>query len=280
MDLYKLYQDNKINMEALSKELYFKNKVEDKMDISVIIPVRGRLEFQKPVVDHLLLASDNSAVKISITYVEHSRVSEYLQHTPVSYIWVPCNEDSKFNKCLCFNIGVLYGPKADYYLFYDADLICRYDFFDQIIANLSDAIQTFKGRRVLYANEALTGKIKQGAMFDEFLNDKHPDVTIGVPGAPGGSIFVSRDLFFKIGGYDAEFFHGYSIEDQFFFNKLLCFSNVESLHEVDLIHLNHGSEHAKTPDFHMDILKYWSTISDTEKMDFIKFKSNELKIEN
>lgn len=280
MDLYKLYQDNKIDTQSLSKELYFKNKVEDKMDISVIIPVRGRLEFQEAVYSHLKKASEVSGINISITYIEHSHISEYLQPTRGSYIWVPCNKDSAFNKCLCFNIGALYGPMADYYLFYDADLICREDFFEQIISDLSDAIQTFKSRRVLYANESLTGKIKQGAMFDQYLNDKHPDISIGIPGAPGGSIFVSRDLFFKVGGYDAEFFYGYSIEDQFFYNKLECFQKVKSLDKVDLIHLNHPVIQVNTPDFQMDILRKWITMTEQERLDFVKFKSNTLNEKN
>lgn len=254
MDLYKILEDNKTDYKALSANLHFKNKYDtapEKVDISIIVPVRGRLEFMDSVSNHLQEAIDDlrmNGIFVSLTYVEHSFISEYLGPIKTNFIWIPCAQESEFNKCLCFNMGFLHGPKADYYLFYDSDLVCKVDFLEHLILNLDEAVQTFKGRRVLYADSELTKKIThQGVMYDEFLNDKHPQISIGVPGAPGGSIMVSRDLFLKVGGYDSEMFYGYSIEDQFFFNKLMCFHTVKSLESVDLVHLYHGESHARTP---------------------------------
>jgi predicted glycosyltransferase involved in capsule biosynthesis len=273
-DLINLHEKNKIDYLSLSKELYFKNRITEKQDISVIIPVRGRTEFLKPVSYHLNQAIKKSGLKISLTYIEHSVLSEYLHPVQDSFIWVPCNKDSKFNKCLCFNMGFMYGPPADYYLFYDSDLICREDFFEQVVLNISDVVQTFKGKRVLYANEALTNKlVKHDVYYDQFLNDKHSDITIGQPGAPGGSILVSRDLFLKVGGYDDAFFHGYSIEDQFFYNKLLLFTEVKSIQSVDLVHLFHGNSHAKTENFHMEILNSFNAFNQVDKVEFVSFLS-------
>lgn len=280
MDLYKLHQDSKLDYKIISSELFFKNKEENKVDISVIIPVRGRVQFQKPVLDHLFKSIQKPkgiGYTISVTYVEHSTLPTYLWKTPSGYIWIPCEENDRFNKCLCFNIGVLSGPKADYYLFHDSDLVCPENFFDEILNNISQAMQVFKGKRVLYANENLTQKFLSGSIYDNTLNDKNPDITIGVPGAPGGSIFVERDLFFKVGGYDAEYFTGYSIEDQFFFNKLSFFTEVKSLNTVDVIHLNHGTSHAKTENAQMEILKTFNSFSHKDKEDFFRFRSGLFK---
>lgn len=283
IDLLDIFSTNKLNYEEIFKELYFKKPSKDKFDISVIIPVRGRLEFVEPVYRHLIRAIKASPLKISVTYVEHSIIAEHLRNSPESYIWVPCNTDSKFNKCLCFNIGVLKGNEADNYLFFDSDLLVPEDFFLQLQENISPAIQTFAGRRVLYANDKLTVKFLAGSFSDAGTNMNHPDITVGQAGAPGGAIFISKSLFYRVGGYDAEFFHGYSIEDQFFYNKVLIYEAFKSLPEVELIHLNHGNTHARTEDFHMNILHTFDGMSFGDRKAFVEVKAEyfrQLKIEN
>lgn len=283
IDLLDIFYTNKLNYEEIFKELYFKNLSKDKFDISVIIPVRGRLEFVEPVYRHLIRAIKASPLKICVTYVEHSILSEHLRNSPESYIWVPCNTDSKFNKCLCFNIGVLKGNDADNYLFLDSDLLVPEDFFLQVEKNLSLAMQTFNGRRVLYANEKLSVKFLAGSFSDDSTGMNHPDITIGQAGAPGGAILTSKKLFYQAGGYDAEFFHGYSIEDQFFYNKVLIYEAFKSLPDVELIHLNHGNTHAKTEDFHMNILHTFDALSFGDRKAFVEVKAeyfDKLKMDN
>ncbi len=274
IDLLDIFEKNKINYKQIQSELYYKNvEREIKADLSVIIPVRDRLEFVEPVYRHLVRAMKASDLSVSITYVEHSILSQHLRNSPEGYIWIPCNTDSKFNKCLCFNIGVLNGPDADNYLFLDSDLLVPEDFFTQIKNNLKPAMQTFQGRRVLYASEKLTIKFRAGAFSDPTTLGTHPDILIGQPGAPGGAILTSKELFFKVGGYDAEFFHGYSIEDQFFFDKLSLYNRVESLIGVELVHLFHGIHHAKTEDYHMKCLKSFQEMSEGDKKAFVEIKA-------
>ncbi len=276
-DLLDIFSSNKINYEDLFKELYFKNASKEHFDISVIIPVRGRIEFIEPVYRHLVRAIKASPLKICVTYVEHSVLSEYLRPVPESYIWVPCNTDSKFNKCLCFNIGVLKGNDADNYLFFDSDLLVPEDFFLKIEENLCPAMQPFNGRRVLYANEKLSTKFLAGSFTDSSTLMNHPDITIGQAGAPGGAILVSKKVFYQVGGYDAEFFHGYSVEDQFFYNKVMLYDSFKSLSQVELIHLNHGGAHCKTEDFHMSLLHTFDGLGFEDRKAFVEVKSDYFK---
>ncbi len=277
LDLLDIFSANKINYEEIFKELYFKNIPKGHFDISVIIPVRGRLEFVEPVYRHLIRAIKASPLKICITYVEHSTLSEYLRPSPEGYIWVPCNSDSKFNKCLCFNIGVLKGNDAYHYLFFDSDLLVPEDFFLKIQENLSPAMQPFNARRVLYANEKLTTKFLAGNFTDVSTSTNHPDIVIGQSGAPGGAVMVSKKLFYQVGGYDAEYFFGYSVEDQFFYNKVLLYDKFVSLPQVELVHLNHGGSHCKTEDFHMGLLHSFDALGFEDRKAFVEVKSDYFK---
>ncbi len=247
-------------------------------DISVIIPVRGRIEFYDTIVDALKLSAENSGLSIAITYVEHSFTPIYFYLNKASYIHIPATETQEFNKCLCFNIGFLYGPKADKYLFHDSDLLCSDTFFSSIYDfNGIDAVQAFKNKRVLYASEYLTDIIIKKEQPYNKLDENHPNIQVGTPGAPGGSLLVSRYLFELVGGYDPEFFSGYSVEDQFFHDKISLFDTVSSLDNENLVHLNHGSSHAVSKQADFDIYNYWKGLNDIWKFDLMKAKSDHLK---
>jgi hypothetical protein len=71
----------------------------------------------------------------------------------------------------------------------------------------------------------------------------------GSPGAPGGSICLSRELFNKVGGFDPHFFWAYSIEDRFFWEKVEKFTKISTLEspKVDLYHLWHPPGWGKNP---------------------------------
>lgn len=276
MNLFDIFEQRKVDYSIYEKELYFKNKADElTYDISVIIPVRGRIHFMTPVFHHLWNSYMQSNGKlINITYVEYSILPEYLRKCPTSYIWIPCNPGDKFNKCICFNVGFLYGPKAKKYLFYDSDLLCYHDFFEKLPMD-NESYQTFKGRRVIYANSNLTTKFLQGVNLDESVTETHPDITIGKPGAPGGSILTTRENFILAGGYDAEFFSEYSVEDQVFFDKLSILGEVKSL-DFNLVHLFHGDDHAKTKKEDMDLFEIWKKMPQNEREQLMELRFNHL----
>ena len=56
-----------------------KKKPNKKFDISIIIPVRGRINFIEVCLLHLKSAIKKTNLKINITIIEHSNNKEYLQ---------------------------------------------------------------------------------------------------------------------------------------------------------------------------------------------------------
>jgi hypothetical protein len=278
MNLTEIFNANKIDYNKFG--LFQKNcYLAEKYDISVIIPVRGRVHLQECVLNGLLASAAKSTLSIAITFVEQSLSPEFDKLETCSYIHIPCNDEEPFNKCLCMNIGFIYGPKANFYLFHDSDLLCSETFFSSIEATFNKnfhAIQCFKKRRVIYASEYLTDIIIKEETPAGVLDENHPNVQIGTEGAPGGSLLVSRYFFILIGGYDPEYFTEYSIEDQFFHDKLSLLAEVFSLNSENLIHLfHHTLGVTKQCDF--DIYHEWKELTDHQKLYLIELKSNHLE---
>lgn len=269
-----------------NKEYYYNfllNKMLPKQyHISIVIPVRNRLSFLKPLILTLKNAIKKSGNKINITIVEHSTESIFkkdCKEMNIGYYWIKADVNEPFNKCLCHNIGAILNKNSNYYLFHDLDCLVYDDFFNNINKTLINkkalAIQTFKDRRVLYLNNELTNKIITN---DLTVNDISIDDELIIKsdiGAPGGSIMVNGDLFFNIGGYDPELFFGYSPEDRFFWNKLELFTSIHSSTN-EVLHMFHErmdetNNYLKEMN---DILANFNNTTDNDKMDYINFKKD------
>lgn len=245
----KLYGQRRIDYDRLKNACYFKMNNTNDVDVSVIIPVRSRSNFNQVLVRHLKAAMEAyKEISYSITFVEYSIEMEHknLCVGDVNYINVPFG--GYFNKCLAFNVGAMFSNKASYYLFHDLDIVMDKNFFANIFKNLQrtgTALQTFRLRRVLYCNENLSRSIIDGRLPIEHLHTQYPGVTEPTlpeqMRAPGGSIFVSKQQFINAGGYDPELFFGYSIEDQFFFDKLLMSGGIQPCNSpgIEVYHLYH-----------------------------------------
>jgi predicted glycosyltransferase involved in capsule biosynthesis len=230
---------------------------EGKCDISFVIPVRGRQEFLPTMFDAFTKANEKTTLNVCLTVVEHSHETvhlDYCQENGISYIAIPCEKDDLFNKCLAMNCGAIWSHDSEFLLFHDLDCIMQSDFFDNIMANLeekqTDALQTFTKRRVLYCNKILTQKILQGGYDYDSLRLNNLTVTLPqFVGAPGGSIFIKREAFYKVGGYDHIFFQANSPEDSFFWRKIATISSVDVCDEPEneLFHLNHPITYHSNP---------------------------------
>lgn len=226
-------------------------------DISFIVPVRGRQEFLPILYDAFKISKDNVNKKIELTVVEHSHEKSHMNFcvdNEINYIFIPCEEDELFNKCLAMNCGVLLSNDADYFLFHDLDCIMQSNFFSNIMLNLEEkkveALQTFTKRRVLYCSAGLTQKIIEGGYDYDSLEFNGTNVTLpNTSGASGGSIFIKKELFFKIGGYDHLLFQANSPEEAFFWKKIETLSKIEVCDnpENELFHLSHPITYKSNP---------------------------------
>lgn len=241
-----------MNYNEIIQDAYLSLPDVRNVDISIIIPVHGRTQFNNVVTNHFKKAisyiEEKRDLKISLTFVEHSYNQEHydlIDKTWVNYIYIPMFGQDKFNKCMCFNIGALYSNEAKFYLFHDVDVIVPMDFFEKLMENIqgNDCIQSFTKKRLLYANEHLSYQLINGIeTIDNCIiyKESKDGLKIGNEGAAGGSIFIRKQLFIDIGGYDT-FFTEYSVEDAFFLEKVNTISHCNSSDKppIELIHLWH-----------------------------------------
>jgi hypothetical protein len=284
-DFINLYKTNKINYEALTESCTFVLKNTNKVNVSIIIPVMGRENFHQPLIDHLNIAINKFSTKtFSITIVEHTnnpKHEEKSNKNNINYIRINKKDQDPFNKCLCMNVGSLYSNDAEYYLFHDIDILMNENYFIDIFKNIervnnNSALQTFAGKRIIVMDQYETNSI---IIHKKNLNTITP--TYSDPGAPGGSIFVKAQDFKKVGGYDAEFFYGYSPEDAFFWHKLELMTNIQGCNNpvIEAYHMWHPPSHASNPD-KKSLASRWvkfQSLQQEEKIKFINHISNEFK---
>lgn len=282
------YKKNQVNYEALRSRCFFKSVDNfENVNLSVIVPVRSRTYFN-PFLTKCLREAANELqdFKISITFVEHSDNREHEPFcTETNYIHIPAH-GTQFNKCLAFNAGFLFGNKANLYMFHDLDIMVNTDFFVNLLFNMqrikNKALQTFRQRRVLYCDESLSQRILDGKIRINQLHIKYPGIHEPEQRrAPGGSILVSRDQFIRAGGYDPELFYGYSIEDQFFYDKLQLTGGIVGCEEpaIEVYHLWHPPLWNSNPsaDRHAELYLNFAKSSLANRQNFLALESNHLK---
>jgi hypothetical protein len=265
---------------------------EKEFDINFVVPVRGRFNFTKPMYNSFCAARNKvSGVSIIYTVVEFSDSSEhakFCKDNKINYIWIPCEKDDMFNKCLAMNVGALFGGKAKSFIFHDLDCLIQSDFFIKLNENVkktkSNVIQCFNGRRVLYLNEQLTANAINWTLDIDNLSLDIDGVSLPFfIGAPGGSIFIEKELFEFIGGYDPELFCGNSPEDAFFWEKIKTATGDDmptaNNPKIDIFHMNHTVTYYNNP--RIDEMKnYYETFKDLtfdEKVSILKLKKQLLK---
>jgi hypothetical protein len=255
-DLFNMiYLEGELNVHQL--EIPIIKKMEDKIDLSIIIPVKGRESQLRTSLFFLQKESIKSNLNIKIVVVENDFYPLNKEHSEISgvdYIFIKGRNGGSFNKCLCHNVGS-FLHNSNYVMFHDVDLVIPEDFFDKLIKNLGDkkALQCFHNRRVLYLDQALSEKVRSEKSIKS-IHLKDPRIREGLSGAPGGSLIIERDLFEKVGGFDPNFFWNYSIEDGFFWKKLEIFTKVYGCDNpvIEMLHLWHEPSHLTNPNIQRD----------------------------
>lgn len=290
-----------INIKELVKKnvVDYKKTIEDNVcityndtelfDFSVIIPVRNREEFAEPLYKSFKAAVDNSGLKVDFTFVEHSenpKHSKFCKNNRINYFWIKSNPGELFNKCLAHNIGAMFSSKSKYLLFHDIDCLVQSDFLIQLFENIKNqnarAIQSFTGRRVLYINPQLTGKVIAGDFEVDDLSIELDEVAPPhIIGAPGGSITIDRDLFFEVGGYDPELFQANSPEDVFFWDKVDVVDKmyISDNPDIEIYHMYHRPTYMDNPLINeMKSVHFtFKNMSDEEKEDIVRLKADLIK---
>lgn len=251
----------------------------------IIIPVCGRLDSAKVVAESLRAADRTNSFSICFSEISDDPLyADFCEKNNYDYLYSKNNHDM-FNKSRAMNNAALAFKDCEWFLFHDVDCVVNSIFFSQLWINVkrknAEAIQTFHGRRVLYANEELSASIKEGKVHFDILDINYPGISEPVNfGAPGGSIFIKRDLFFYVGGYDAEFFWGNSPEDAFFWNKVNMFSKMEIADDpaIDIFHLYHEPTESKNCHAHymIDFYQEFQILPLAKKFSYVEKKKRKL----
>jgi hypothetical protein len=242
------------NVEVLNA---FRNvniaRLSEEYDLVTILPFRGRYLHLEKTLNSLIQSSERSDLKIGFIVIENSNSpifnkELFSDNKKFHYVWLNSNGNI-FNKCICHNIGAAIS-NSTFVHFHDCDLLVPSNFYSALLdeLNKNPAVQAFSGRKVNYLDENSTKKYFDNLDLESIIEDTR-NFREGVFGAPGGSVALSRDLFLRVGGFDAHFFWGYSIEDKFFWDKVEKLNHITSLEnpKIDLYHLWHPPGWGKNP---------------------------------
>ena len=275
-------------LENLQDKLYQKikrKKPNKKYWLTIIIPVRGRVEFLTPLVNSLKKSISNYNRKVNIIVVEESKTPQHKENCKINnvdYFFIE-SDNFYFNKSLCNNSGAMLYKNSEYFLFHDLDCLVKEDFilnvFDNIKNKKINCIQTFDKRRVLYFNEDQTKKIKNGEIKINDIVDN--DLKEGDCCATGGSILIKNSLFFEVGGYDPELFYGWSPEDLFFWDKVQSIENIGICDEPknEIYHMYHLPQHLNVEQINNSEEKrlLYESITKENIIEIIKIKKDIIK---
>lgn len=307
MNIFKEIQNRAINYQEILDSCEIKVQ-SNTPHISIIVPVCGRTEFNKALCNHFKTAIDFYTEKvkpallifpithhlvknplISLTFVEHSDKPEHksLCADWVNYVWIP-KKGQPFNKCLAHNIGALLTNKANYFLFHDVDIMVPEDFFVKVMQNVTqiidgkpnlpsyDALQTFTKRRLQLCNEWLTAELISNHLSVMHIPSHPAHFKAAQPGAMGGSIFLTNELFFKT-TFCAERFTDYGLEDAFFWQCINLLGRVGSCDSpiLELYHLHHDATRITKPT-DWSFYNAFLALPDENKKELIKLMADNL----
>ena len=257
-------------------------------DFLTVIPKYERQKHLHNVMQSWKNSIKNSENSHRLVVVEHGDNQEALDmciENDVDYVFLP-KKNGLFNKCLSMNIGSFIHD-SKYIHFHDIDIWIPKNFWPDLRNNMKgrDVAQSFTGRRINYINEDFTNRIFDGKITTEqAISEKH-SFNQGRPGAPGGSIVIKRELFNNVGGFDPYYFWAYSIEDQFFVDKIEVFTKFYGCNNppIEMFHFWHPSNEKLTPlpirNKGLKTRNYFMHLNLNEKKKMIKMFEEFLKVQ-
>jgi hypothetical protein len=228
----------------------------------IIMPVLGRKENVLAVLKRFkMIHLPSEGYRPEICIVEHSPTSEFQQIASdfsCEYIWMfldprdPTLPLGQFNKALCYDKAFLFGSPAHWYLFHDNDVLVPRDFWKRLDENIartkSQFLQPYTHRCLLNTYPEIAEHIRLNLELADFplMEDMYAPLS---PGAPGGSLYLSRQRYIDVGGHDGNYCWGYGPEDQMFFDKVKLFEAIAYADEppIEMIHLWHTTAQNDNP---------------------------------
>ena len=258
--LYETYKDTNCTKTPCSMKRYiFEKKYPPR---KIIIPSFKRQENLVCVLKRFqMIDPPKEGFKPQILLVEHSPYPELQQIAEdynCEYIWLfldprmPLLPIGQFNKALCYDKAFLYGSPAKWYLFHDNDVLVPKLFWNLLDANVertkAQFLQPYTHRCLLNLKPPVAEAFRENvSLADEPLDESM--YYEKVAGAPGGSLYLSRNRYLEAGGHDPQFCWGYGPEDLLFYQKLEVLEPIAFADNppIEMIHLWHTTAANQNP---------------------------------
>jgi hypothetical protein len=291
--LYETYKDTHCESTQTSMKRYIYEKKYPGRKI--IIPCFKRKENLECVLQRFAsIDPPKEGYRPQILLVEHSPYPELQQIAEAyncEYIWlflqlgIPTMPLGQFNKALAYDKAFLFGSPADWYLFHDNDVLVPKTFWNLLDANVTRAktqfLQPYTGRCLFNLKAAVAEAFRENlALADEPLDPSMYGERM--PGAPGGSLYLSRERYLEAGGHDPQFCWGYGPEDALFYHKLELLEPIAFADDppIEMIHLWHPTAASNNPfrqemDFFVKVV--FKEKKKEEKLAYMNYKRDLLK---
>jgi hypothetical protein len=186
------------------------------IEVSFIIGHRGMQRLP-----HLLLTLQSIAAQHDISFecivVEQSAIPEVKGHLPpwVRYIHTPlASADLPYCRAWAFNVGARLA-EGELLVLHDNDMLVTRDYAAQHFARVRDGYEVVSLKRfIFFLSRDHTGRLLG---CDELPLDMPPE-SIMQNAEGGGSLAISREAYFAVGGFD-ESFVGWGGEDNEFWER-------------------------------------------------------------
>lgn len=211
------------------------------VELSFIIGHRGEERLK-----HLLMTLQSIAaqrdVSVECIVVEQSFSPQVKDDLPlwVRYIHTPLpHANMPYCRAWAFNVGARLA-RGNALVLHDNDMLVPQDYASQLMARLQEGYEVANLKRfIFYLNESHSAKIFSG----EASIADHPPETVVQNLEAGGSIAITRDAYFSIGGFD-ESFVGWGGEDNEFWERAQT-RRVWPYCYLPIIHLWHSAQSGK-----------------------------------
>ncbi len=291
--LYEHYKDTACEKTSFSMKRYiYEKKLPPR---KIIIPCFQRKENLECVLQRFATIDlPDEGYRPQILLVEHSPYPELqpvAEQANCEYIWIfmdlrsPKLPLGQFNKALAYDKAFLFGSPADWYLFHDNDVLVPKDFWHKLDSNVKRAktqfLQPYTGRCLFNLKPAVAEAFRANlTLADEPLDPAMYGERI--PGAPGGSLYLSRERYLEAGGHDPQFCWGYGPEDALFYHKLELLEPIAFADDppIEMIHLWHPTAASHNPfrqEMDFFVKGVFKGKNRDEKMGYMNYKREVLK---
>ena len=245
------------------------DQIDTHRDVNIVIGCCGRPDLLRATVLHLKKSLGSTDLRVSIVVSEMGSeplFRDFAADLGVEYLFIPfeaSDTENKHSEALSQSLAYFCIRKSQWYCFHCADIVVPEDWLARLEVLLKKNrgfIQPYSGKKLQYLSPEYSQMVVEAngttnirELEASILSGSGPglkklDNHQSIAGNTGGSIFVTRNDFEQVGGFEPEIFFGWGWED------ILLWSKLEFLYA--LFHKQDMSELYSNNNFHQGNATY------------------------